>query len=172
MRSNSTEVFIPDINFSDPILQSHRLSLSWQTGGHIPACESDRKKLEFTHDRSMDLPSARGSALRYRKSSLSQLIRAALICDALSATLGRSYRIDGSIVTVIGPTPPGTDLADRVFVLHYGKELASGAPEDVLKHSKVIDAYLGRSDCQVVDAERSCPGPIELLVASSALAYT
>lgn len=35
------------------------------------------------------------------------------------------------------------DLADRVFVLHYGKELASGTPDDVLKHPKVIDAYLG-----------------------------
>jgi branched-chain amino acid transport system ATP-binding protein len=35
------------------------------------------------------------------------------------------------------------DLADRVFVLHYGKELASGAPEEVLKHPKVVEAYLG-----------------------------
>jgi len=35
------------------------------------------------------------------------------------------------------------DLADRVFVLHYGMELASGRPEQVLSDPRVIDAYIG-----------------------------
>jgi branched-chain amino acid transport system ATP-binding protein len=35
------------------------------------------------------------------------------------------------------------DLADRVFVLHYGSKLASGTPEQVLSDPRVIDAYLG-----------------------------
>lgn len=35
------------------------------------------------------------------------------------------------------------DLADHVFVLHYGKELASGSPEGVLSNPEVIEAYLG-----------------------------
>jgi branched-chain amino acid transport system ATP-binding protein len=35
------------------------------------------------------------------------------------------------------------DLADRVFVLHYGKELASGSPQQVLSDPRVIEAYIG-----------------------------
>lgn len=35
------------------------------------------------------------------------------------------------------------DLADRVFVLHYGKELASGSPGEVLANPKVVEAYIG-----------------------------
>jgi branched-chain amino acid transport system ATP-binding protein len=38
------------------------------------------------------------------------------------------------------------DLADRVLVLHYGKQLASGPPEQVLSDPMVIQAYIGASD--------------------------
>ncbi len=37
------------------------------------------------------------------------------------------------------------DLADRIHVLDYGRTLAEGPPEVVLKHSAVIEAYLGRA---------------------------
>jgi branched-chain amino acid transport system ATP-binding protein len=36
------------------------------------------------------------------------------------------------------------DLADRIHVLDYGRTLAEGPPEAVLKHPAVIEAYLGR----------------------------
>ena len=36
-----------------------------------------------------------------------------------------------------------TDLADHVVVLDYGRKLADGVPDDVMKDSNVIAAYLG-----------------------------
>ena len=35
------------------------------------------------------------------------------------------------------------DLADRIHVLDYGRTLASGVPEQVLKNPAVVAAYLG-----------------------------
>ncbi|HEY8555653.1 MAG TPA: ABC transporter ATP-binding protein [Burkholderiales bacterium] len=35
------------------------------------------------------------------------------------------------------------DLADRIVVLNYGRVLAEGVPEDVLKDARVVEAYLG-----------------------------
>jgi branched-chain amino acid transport system ATP-binding protein len=35
------------------------------------------------------------------------------------------------------------DLADRIHVLDYGRTLAQGRPDDVLKHADVVRAYLG-----------------------------
>jgi branched-chain amino acid transport system ATP-binding protein len=35
------------------------------------------------------------------------------------------------------------DLADRVFVLHYGRELTTGAPTEVLADPRVVQAYVG-----------------------------
>jgi branched-chain amino acid transport system ATP-binding protein len=38
------------------------------------------------------------------------------------------------------------DLADRICVLDYGRMLAEGHPDDVLKHPEVIRAYLGSAN--------------------------
>ncbi len=35
------------------------------------------------------------------------------------------------------------DLADRIHVLDYGRTIAEGSPDDVLKHPEVVRAYLG-----------------------------
>ncbi len=35
------------------------------------------------------------------------------------------------------------DLADRVYVLHYGKTLAVGSTQEVLANPRVIEAYIG-----------------------------
>src|SRR5215470_10139770 len=37
------------------------------------------------------------------------------------------------------------DLADLVFVLHYGKKLAAGSTHEVLSNPNVIEAYIGGS---------------------------
>lgn len=38
------------------------------------------------------------------------------------------------------------ELAERAIVLNFGKVLAEGAPEVVMRNSDVIDAYLGEAD--------------------------
>ncbi len=37
------------------------------------------------------------------------------------------------------------DLADRIHVLDYGRTLAAGPPEEVLRERRVVEAYLGRA---------------------------
>lgn len=45
------------------------------------------------------------------------------------------------------------DLADRLYVLNYGKYLAEGAPTEVLNDHKVIEAYIGHTTPVAATAE-------------------
>ncbi|MDI6822759.1 MAG: hypothetical protein QME87_00075 [Bacillota bacterium] len=35
-------------------------------------------------------------------------------------------------------------IVDRVLVMHFGKLIAQGPPEEIVKHPQVLEAYLGR----------------------------
>ncbi|MGE3993266.1 ABC transporter ATP-binding protein [Pseudorhodoplanes sp.] len=82
-----------------------------------------------------------------------------LLLDEPSAGLTREERenlafyimkakqsMDMAIIWIEHDMQMVADLADRIHVLDYGRSLADGAPEDVLRDEEVIRAYLGSAE--------------------------
>jgi branched-chain amino acid transport system ATP-binding protein len=53
-------------------------------------------------------------------------------------------QLDATIVVVEHDMAIATALADRMVALDLGRVITDGAPEEVLRHPHVVEAYLGR----------------------------
>ncbi|MFN3983220.1 MAG: ABC transporter ATP-binding protein [Caldilinea sp.] len=56
------------------------------------------------------------------------------------------HNLDMAIIWIEHDMQMVADLADRIHVLDYGRSLADGAPDEVLRDSEVIRAYLGSAE--------------------------
>jgi ABC-type branched-subunit amino acid transport system ATPase component len=65
--------------------------------------------------------------------------------DSVTRALGRIREDVGFAMVVVEHVMRAVSaLADRVVVLDHGRELAQGAPDEVMRHPAVVEAYLGR----------------------------
>jgi branched-chain amino acid transport system ATP-binding protein len=62
--------------------------------------------------------------------------------------LVRSFRGDGITMVIVEHVMEVVmPISDRVVVLDYGKKIAEGAPEAIVRNEMVIKAYLGEKRC-------------------------
>ncbi len=62
------------------------------------------------------------------------------------------YELDIPIVWVEHDMKMISDLADRMAVLHYGRKIADGSPDEVMNNPQVVQAYIGTTDDAPVPA--------------------
>ena len=79
--------------------------------------------------------------------------------EALGPLLMRIREATGcSILLIEHDMPLVTSVSDRIVALEEGKVIADGAPEEVLRHPRVVAAYLG-GDSRIVERSGAAAAP-------------
>jgi branched-chain amino acid transport system ATP-binding protein len=77
-----------------------------------------------------------------------------------SLDLIRSLRDDGVTILVVEHVMKAImAVSDELLVMNEGRELTRGAPEDVVKDERVIEAYLGQRYAQRDHDEKASDAP-------------
>ena len=64
----------------------------------------------------------------------------------LNARIRRIVEMGTSVLLVEHDMSLVMNIADKIYVLNSGKNLAQGTPEEIADNEDVIEAYLGRGD--------------------------
>lgn len=139
----------------------------WATGLRLPAMRREERKIRETARSHLDFVGMGDSAnlpagiLPLGKQKILEIARAMatdpklLLLDepagglnmreteALGELIQRIRARGVTVILVEHDMNLVMEIADRILVLHFGSQLASGTPMEIMDHPEVIDAYLG-----------------------------